>query len=251
MANYNIYFSPTGGTKRVADIITDSLNGNFIDIDLCKDIDETALNANDVCVISVPSYGGRVAATALERLSKFTANGARAILNCVYGNRDYDDTLTELQDALKGLDFRCIGAIAAVAEHSIFRQFATGRPDNQDAEELRDFAIKIQQRLDENTIFDLNLPGNHDTYKDFGGSPLKPTADDNCHACCLCADECPVGAIDPDNPRATDPNRCISCMRCIKICPNSARSLNPEIFQQIEQIIAPKLSERKSNHLFL
>ena len=29
MANYSIYFSPTGGTKKVADILAGSLAGDF------------------------------------------------------------------------------------------------------------------------------------------------------------------------------------------------------------------------------
>ena len=38
-------------------------------------------------------------------------------------------------------DFTCIGAIAAVAEHSILRQFGTGRPDIEDEKELRAFFV--------------------------------------------------------------------------------------------------------------
>lgn len=252
MAYYNILFSPTGGTKRVADVIAASLRGNFIEIDLCKDISDIALEADDVCLVSVPSFGGRVPVIATERLTKFTANGARAILNCVYGNREWEDTLTELQDTLQSRGFRCIGAIAAVAEHSIFRQYASGRPDEGDAKQLHEFSLKIQNRLDENISPHLELPGNHGKYKDFGGSPLKPIVDSTvCHGCGICAEECPTGAIDTNNPMATDSDRCISCMRCIRICPNQARSLNPELFQQLEQLIGPRLAGRKQNHLYL
>lgn len=43
MRFYNIYFSPTGGTKKVADIICDALQGNFESLDLCKDIENISL----------------------------------------------------------------------------------------------------------------------------------------------------------------------------------------------------------------
>ena len=99
--NYNIYFSPTGGTKRVADILVRNLNGEFCDVDICRDIEKMTLQAGDVCLVSVPSFAGRVPQIAIERIKKIVGNGAKAILNCVYGNREWDDTLTELQEHLK------------------------------------------------------------------------------------------------------------------------------------------------------
>ena len=41
---YNIYFSPTGGTKKVADILVENLRGDFADVDLCRDIQPMNLN---------------------------------------------------------------------------------------------------------------------------------------------------------------------------------------------------------------
>ena len=45
---YNIYFSPTGGTKRVADIISSSLFGEYRNVDLCCEIEAIGFDANDV-----------------------------------------------------------------------------------------------------------------------------------------------------------------------------------------------------------
>ena len=36
MGHYNIHFSPTGGTRKVADIICCALDGEFNEIDLCS-----------------------------------------------------------------------------------------------------------------------------------------------------------------------------------------------------------------------
>ena len=95
----------------------------------------------------MPSYGGRVPAVAVERLTMLRGQGARAVLVCVYGNRAYEDTLVELEDAAKQAGFRVIAAVAAIAEHSIARQFAAGRPDTQDVKQLSDFARQIQRKL--------------------------------------------------------------------------------------------------------
>ena len=251
MEHYNIHFSPTGGTRKVADVICCALDGEFNEIALCCNIELTSLGEDDICLVSVPSYGGRVPVTANERLKKISGNGAKAVLNCVYGNRTWEDTLTELQDTLEEQGFRCVAALATVAEHSIFRQFATGRPDENDNAELIEMAGNIQKRLNEDFTGPLILEGSHGTYKEFGGSPLKPFGNELCSRCGLCAKKCPVAAIDAQNPKTTDPEKGISCMRCISICPKGARGVDPALLATISERISPHLGGRKDNHLFL
>ena len=249
--NYNIYFSPTGGTKKVADILVSNLSGEFCNVDICRDIEKMNLQSCDVCLVSVPSFAGRVPAVAIERLKKISANGAKAILNCVYGNREWDDTLTELQDTLELCGFVCVAAVAAVAEHSIFRQFAAGRPDADDAKELAEFARKIIAKLDSGVFGELNLAGSHGSYKELANIPFKPEANANCDKCGICAAGCPVGAIDKADPSKTDKDRCISCMRCVGLCPEHARDLDPVFMQAAAEKMAPRLGGHKKNYLFL
>ena len=163
MGHYSIHFSPTGGTLRVADILVEGLQGEYQQINLRHETDNIDFNEDDVCLVSVPSYGGRVPAVAIDRLKRITGNCAKAILNCVYGNRAWEDTLTELQDTLEGQGFICVAALATVAEHSIFRQYATGRPDEIDKAELIEMAAKIQNRLNTGFNGKLELEGSHGT----------------------------------------------------------------------------------------
>ncbi len=248
---YNIYFSPTGGTKKVADILVGNLGGEVCEVNICCDIENMALQAEDICLVSVPSFAGRVPQIAVERIKKIAGNGAKAVLNCVYGNREWDDTLTELQDTLEACGFVCVAAVAAVAEHSIFRQFAAGRPDCNDTKELAEFARKITEKLDSGVLGKLELSGNHGTYKELVDIPFKPEANANCDKCGICAAGCPVGAIDKADPHKIDKNVCISCMRCRDICPEHARDLDPVFMQAAAEKMAPKLGGHKKNYLFM
>jgi len=196
MSTYQIYFSPTGHTKEIVEVVSEVF-GNTCEIDLSKTTisNRKDFSENDVCVVGVPSYGGRVPAVALERMSEYRGNGAKAIIIVSYGNRDYDDTLKELQDFVNEKGFSCIAAISAVAEHSIMHQFATGRPNEEDKKELICFAKRIAEKLTKNkNDVPLKIKGNI-PYKEYHGIPLKPQTDSSCKECGICASYCPIGAI--------------------------------------------------------
>ena len=253
MKLYNIVFSPTGGTKKVADYLTSALEGDVTAVDLTdrkQDFHAVSLTKEDVAVISVPSYGGRVPAVAAERLSQVHGSGARAVLVCVYGNRAYEDTLVELEDTAKQAGFQVIAAVAAIAEHSIARQFAAGRPDAQDEAQLSDFAKQIRLKLSENNLTEPAIPG-HRPYKKAGGTGVVPKATKDCTSCGVCAAECPVQAIDKDDPKKVDDKTCISCMRCISVCPHTARKVNPVMLSAASLMLKKVCSARKECELFL
>ena len=111
---YEICFSPTGGTKRVAAILAKALADETVSVDLTvRDVDfgSVTLGKDDVAMIAVPSYSGRVPAVAAACLAEMHGNGARAILVCVYGNRAYEDTLVGLRDTASRAGFTVIEEI--------------------------------------------------------------------------------------------------------------------------------------------
>ena len=162
-----------------------------------------------------------------------------------------EHTFTELQDVLEESGFSCIAAVAAVAEHSIMRQFAAGRPDDRDKQELAAFAAEIRSKIESETLrASLKLPGNR-PYREYGGVPMKPRNDKTCQQCGLCARQCPVGAIPLDNPSKTDAKKCISCMRCIAVCPQKARSVSKTLLAAGSLKMKKVCSVRKGNELFV
>lgn len=253
MKLYDIVFSPTGGTQKAADILKEALEGEVVRVDLTdskRDFHAVQLTQDDVAVISVPSYGGRVSAVAVERLTMLHGQNARAVLVCVYGNRAYEDTLVELEDAAKQAGFRVIAAVAAVAEHSIVRQFAAGRPDVEDAKQLADFAKQIQSKLSAGEDTEPAIPGNR-PYKKPGGASMVPKPTKECTQCGVCAEKCPVQAIDRENPKKVEEKTCISCMRCVSVCPHSARKVSPVMLSVASLMLKKVCSERKNCELFL
>lgn len=252
MKLYQIYFSPTGGTKKVADILTDVWNCEKESVDLGRaSLNEAdcRFQSKDICLVAVPSFGGRVPKIAADKLKKMTGSGAKAIPVCVYGNRAYEDTLLELKEILEGRDFHCVAAVAAVAEHSILRQFATGRPDADDQKELLQFAEKIKQRIEIKFSEKLNIPGNK-PYRDYGVLPTIPKPGKDCNQCGLCAKECPVQAIASNDPAIVDSKKCISCMRCTVVCPQQTRHVSKLILAAASQKLKKACSGRKENELF-
>lgn len=253
MKLYEICFSPTGGTRNVADCLSQALAQEIQSIDLTDRgvaFDGISLAEDDVAVIAVPSYGGRVPAPAVERLSKIKGDGARAILVCVYGNRAYEDTLIELQDTAQQAGFRVVAGIAAVAEHSIARQFAAGRPDETDRATLKEFAENIQTKLTQGDCSTPQIPGNR-PYKKSGGAGLVPKPTKDCVKCGLCAQRCPVGAIDGADPGKVDHKACISCMRCVSVCPHGARKGNGVMLAAVNTMLKKACAQRKECELFL
>ncbi len=250
---YEIYFSPTGGTQKAVELLAKELSGKIQRVDLTdseKDFSEIFLSPADIAIIGAPSFTGRVPQPAVQRLLQIHGNAARAVILCTYGNRAYEDTLIELQDIAMKSGFRVISAIAAIAEHSIAHQIGAGRPDAKDYAQLAGFAQKIRAKLSAGDVSAPSVPGNR-PYQDANEAGLVPWPTDDCTNCGLCATKCPVQAIDRKDASIVDDAACISCMRCIAICPHKAREANSEIIAAVNAMLAKACPDRKEYELYI
>lgn len=253
MACTELIFSPTGGTKRVADLLCEALGGVSQIVDLSRpdaDVSHTEFVPQTLCVVAVPVFAGRIPAVAAARLRALRGNGARAVAVVVYGNRAYEDALLELGDLLTDRGFCCMAGIAAIAEHSMIRSVAAGRPDPADAAQLQGFARSIQEACTKDFARAPAFPGNR-PYRALKAFSTIPQAGDTCTHCGLCASQCPTGAIPRDHPNVTHAESCMACMRCVSLCPARARAVPEDLLAPLRLRLEQNCMQPRPNELFL
>lgn len=234
----SMYFSPTGGTKKIGEAIGEELAKQLSAEKITYDFTLSdkrkisyAFESSDIVVFGTPTIAGRVPNVLLKFLDTLEGHGAISIPYVCYGNRNYDDALIELGDILTAKGFENIACGAFIAEHSFSRILAAGRPYEKDLGEAKNFAEKIAEKI-RNGERGIELPGNRPYrayYKPIGhdGKPAdirKVTPKVNkelCIDCKVCAQVCPMGSIDYDDV-TTMVGICIKCGACEKKCPTGA-----------------------------
>lgn len=247
-----VYFSAAGTTKLVANTLAACLAEEIREYDLLRQppAKSIAFEADTPVVFALPVYAGRIPALCVELLNKYKGKGTPAIAVVVYGNREYDDALHELCAILRENGFSVVAAAAFVAQHSIFPEVASGRPDETDKQAIRAFGEACVQKLrgftgNESVVVKGNLP-----YTEPSEIPIKPSTNAHCNACGTCIVICPAGAIPEQNPKKTDKARCISCAACIAVCPQKARAFRGPVYNMAAKAFTQKNKARKEPETF-
>ena len=118
------------------------------------------------------------------------------------------------------------------------------------------FGRKINEKLlsvsSLDRVPDINIPGNYP----YGGKTELWSVDfiavsDECTQCGICAQVCPVGAVDAEKSDLIDQEKCITCCACIKNCPQNARTIKAGPVKDAAIRLNTLYKERKEPVFFL
>jgi len=260
MNAHTLFFSPTQTGATIAKTVQNALETEAGEsIDITKTAIEKTFGADDVVIIAMPIYSGRLPPVAAERFKAIRGNGAKAIAITMYGNANVGDALLELTDLCKEQGFKVIAAATFIGEHSFtMKEFpiAVGLPDTADLQKAADFAQLIQERLDAGSpLFPPSVPGAQPYAKDAMNPPgVTATGTNlrNCTRCGLCETFCPTGAITmtADGPQ-TDDSKCIWCAACVKVCTSHARIFTSPKINEIAKRLYNNFQNRQEPQWFL
>lgn len=267
-----LYFSPYGKTAKITKMIlaeigkqlreycVDEIPLEYHDLMTTPPRDLRGFDSETVVVVGMPVYSGRIPELCNALIRQLDGNGAYALEFVTYGNVTYGDALYELDSYLREQKFQVISAGAFITEHSMFHRIAETRPDEKDYKKIVDFSRLSAQKLKRficTTVEEmrakpapLEIPGSLPTKRP-ARVPIHPSANSYCIQCGTCSKVCPVGAIDPNNPKKVDAKKCISCAACIKTCPQEARGFYGPLAAASRMALERICGKRKEPEWFL
>lgn len=265
-----MYFSATGTTEKVVCALAEALAEKAAGGAAITRIDFTlpparkepvAFSPTDLVVFGVPVYAGRVPNVLLKYLNTLEGKGAWAVPVVLFGNRDYDDALVELQDLLAATGFQVIAGGAFVGEHSFSKALGRSRPDEKDLARVRAFADQIAAKsAGDAPTAPVTVKGNR-PYRPYyrpknrAGEPVDirkvtPKTNSDCTDCKLCVSVCPMGSIDVEDVSHIT-GICIKCGACIKACPVQAKYYDDENYLRHKHELEVEFSDRKEPEVFV
>lgn len=249
----SIIFSPCGGTRKVMQAVLQDVAGQIKQYDLTLPgarNEVLSFPKEDFVFLGFPVYGGRLPKNAEKVFHGIKGNHTPCALIAVYGNRAFDGALLDMHKLATTNGFVPVAAIAAIAEHSLAPQLASGRPDAEDRAKLSAWGRKITT-YKTNGMKLVSAPG---AYPDWvvpaGASPFPETDIAKCTRCGICVEVCPTAAIPADKPYLTDDVECIACGACAKYCPENARVMGNEAFHEFGRPHLVEAAKRKEPELF-
>ena len=267
------YFSPTGNTETIAKAMAKAasketnLPVEYIDFTPPQAREKTyEFEKDDLLIIGLPVYAGRLPNKILPFVQEnLRGHDTVSVAFVCYGNRSFDDGLSELIYEQERAGFRPAGAAAFATQHAFATSLAHGRPDEADLAEAKQFAMELLELIrnveDPAELAPLQVDGNtppgpYYRPKRMDGEPAvflkaKPVTDpEKCIACGTCARVCSMGSIDPADVTQT-PGICIKCQACVTHCQAGAKYFDHPDFLSHKEMLETNFREEKKNRFWI
>lgn len=243
------YISPGGSTKEAAYVLKDALSSQSIDVSVFevgrkKSFEgvKKALKEDGVIFFAgSPVYVSKVLPSIKELINEVkTDKKIPAVPFVTWGCVTSGIALYDAGKSLKENGFEIAGAIKVPGVHTMTTPsedpLGAGHPDSEDKKIISEFAQKLLALLDSDDYISKCLEPDDiqyqpedkkaemekgDVYKARANMPQKMVSESLCTSCGICAELCPVEAIELD-PYPVFNDNCISCFNCYKQCPEEA-----------------------------
>lgn len=248
-----VFFSPTGGTKRVACALAEQLAAllgiaaEYFSLTLPEDRQKTlCFGEQDLVIAASPVYAGRLPNKLAPEYARILHGSHTPVVPlCVFGNRSPGDAPREWLLLLENGGFVPVAAASIVSRHAFSDEIGAGRPDKEDLAALCDFARSIAETLAQPEVkpldYDRETPlAPYYTPLKTDGTPAKflkakPVLLESCTRCGLCAEQCPMGSIDRETLLVS--GVCIKCQSCVRVCPSHAlRFEDPDFLSHVAML---------------
>lgn len=266
-----VYFSPSGTTRKVAEIIAKEAEReqkpvnlhNLADPKLAVDQIYRGLSTGDILFLGSPTYAHHPVPAVTEFIGGLPESlDARAAAFVTYGGVTSGTALYDMANTLKTKGFGILGGIKVLAVHSLLWHVDTpvgaGHPDEDDERKIGEFVRRVLEKAKEPDTNPLPLEA-----LDYQSESLKKEAEQSslellkammpplevnteiCTQCGVCQDSCPAENIQM-SPFPEFRDRCILCYNCIRLCePDAVTSpvlpiLEAEIHKRREEYNEPQ-----------
>jgi ferredoxin len=213
MKIYNIYFSPTRSTEKIANYFSSYIDMIDIDLTVPENRNSLQIESDSVTVLSIPTYSQNVPIPLRNCLKKIESKSV--VVNVTYGGLSYGNLVYEIMKLLPKSTL--IGYSITPVKHSYldktpeinFEEYniLINRIKNQDFQERKaKYRVKnIFSNILEKWRTKYNYKIVYESSK--------------CNQCNECIQKCPTTSINQDYKISKN---CIRCSRCVTVCPNKA-----------------------------
>ncbi|MHC1604549.1 MAG: flavodoxin family protein [Candidatus Methanofastidiosia archaeon] len=142
-----VYYSKTGNTKKVAEVVARELGTDVASIDEKPNIENY-----DLVVFGTPTHGGKPAKEMWSYMQKIpeTENKKAAVFISSGGSGGDKNTMGWMKKFVEDKGMKFIGGFSTIGEwKGLFSTKNVGRPNEKDLEDARGFVKWLEEQLDE------------------------------------------------------------------------------------------------------